>query len=62
MRREKIDHIQEFPILQLEKGLGVTMWGLFFSQTCLSTLFIKRVEKFNYSGRLQIKGIHREKL
>ena len=62
MRREKIDHLQEFPILQLEKRLGVTMWGLFFSQTCLSTLFIKRVEKFNYSGRLQKKRIHREKL
>ena len=33
MGREKIDHLQKFPMLQMEKGLGVTMWCLFLSTT-----------------------------
>ena len=42
MEREKIDHLQEFPILQLEKGLGVTMWCLFLSTKMENMPIVRR--------------------
>jgi len=42
MGREKIDHLQEFTILQLEKELRVTMWCLFFSTKIENMPIVRR--------------------
>ena len=39
---KKIDYLQEFSILQLKKGLGVTMWCLFFSTKMENRSIVRR--------------------
>ena len=42
MGKEKIDHLQEFLILQLEKRLRVTIWCIFLSTKMRNRPIVRR--------------------